>query len=167
MLRIRLGFCFPTAPALRCWLSSRCNDEQRWKKVTAACHRARLVAGKRSRCACCPKVSCIFRLTMIGIVQQGRPKMFSLCRVAGRMHIRRSRLCPSLLSRVCPPFCHIVSSWSRADSKNREIAQLEQRERSLRASLEEHNAPTLESSGSPTASRHRGRRFVGDEVGLK
>ena len=64
-------------------------------------------------------------------------------------------------------FCHIVSSWNRADLKNREIAQLEQRERNLRASLEEHNVLTLESSTSPAASRHRGRRFVGDEVGLK
>ncbi|THY54197.1 hypothetical protein D6C97_05817 [Aureobasidium pullulans] len=53
------------------------------------------------------------------------------------------------------------------DERFLEIAQLEQRERDLRASLEEHNAPTLENGSSPAAGRHRGRRFVGDEVGLK
>ncbi|THW72504.1 hypothetical protein D6D19_06454 [Aureobasidium pullulans] len=52
------------------------------------------------------------------------------------------------------------------DERFLEIAQLEQRERDLRASLEEHNAPTLENGSSPAAGRHRGRRFVGDEVGL-
>lgn len=93
--------------------------------------------------------------------------MFSLCSIAGRLHIRRSSLCPDLLSRVRPPSCNVGLRWSRADSKTREIAQLEQRERDLRASLEEHNAPTLENGSSPAAGRHRGRRFVGDEVGLK
>ncbi|KAH0379823.1 gluconolactonase, partial [Aureobasidium melanogenum] len=47
-----------------------------------------------------------------------------------------------------------------------EIADLEQRERDLRAVLEEQNAPTYHSSSSPATGRHRGKRYVGDEVGL-
>ncbi|KAH0175247.1 gluconolactonase, partial [Aureobasidium melanogenum] len=47
-----------------------------------------------------------------------------------------------------------------------EIADLEQRERDLRAVLDEQNAPTYHSSSSPATGRHRGKRYVGDEVGL-
>ncbi|KAH0335984.1 gluconolactonase, partial [Aureobasidium melanogenum] len=47
-----------------------------------------------------------------------------------------------------------------------EIADLEQRERNLRAVLEEQNAPTYHSSSSPATGRNRGKRYVGDEVGL-